>query len=253
MAGARYKDILFTFKFLPEFLGGQLLILSVIPFFFMVYGWYKALKNKDEGERFLTFMSLPVFLFFLILSFKTRVYANWSAFPYMAGIILGTKYMGSRFFKGSLIFGLILNFLLYFYLPPQIDIKKRVVGWEELGRVVSSLYKPKEDFIIAPSYQLSAELAFYTKGHPKVYCINLGRRMNDYDIWKKEMVLKRGSNGIFITYALGLDDRVREAFDGVILKREFTYRYRGKVVRKLSIYKLRGFKGKFREVKPESF
>ena len=38
-------------------------------------------------------------------------------------------------------------------------------------------------FIFSDKYQVSSELAFYVNGHPVTYCVNLGRRMNQYDLW----------------------------------------------------------------------
>jgi 4-amino-4-deoxy-L-arabinose transferase-like glycosyltransferase len=252
LAGAKDSNKGFTIAHFLEFLGGQLAILSVIPFFFMAYGWYRSIRNGKRQDQFLTAATLPVVLFFALLSLKTEVYANWSAFPYMAGIILAVRFMDQRWFKRSVILGLALLIPLYTYLPPKIDIKKRIVGWEELGKEVGSLYEPEKDFIFSPTYQLSAELAFYVKGNPKTYSVNLGRRMNDYDLWKEDLPLQRGKNGIFVTPG-GLDPRVRRAFAEVLLEREFVYTYRGAVVRKLKIYKLKGFKGHIEEVKPESY
>ncbi len=41
----------------------------------------------------------------------------------------------------------------------------------------------KESFIFSDKYQIASELAFYVDGQPKVYCANLGRRLNQYDFW----------------------------------------------------------------------
>ena len=254
LAGKKEGDGPFlTLKYLPEFILGQMAILSVIPFFFMLVGFYRALKEKRKEDLYLTLAVLPVFLFFLLLSFKTRVYANWSAFPYMAGIILAVKFMGTRALIASFILGLISLLPLYFpLLPPDLDMKKRVVGWEELGRKVSEIYNPTTDFIIAPTYQLSSELAFYVRGKPYTYCINLGRRMNDYDLWKENLPRERGKNAVFVTY-WDLDPRVREAFEEVLYEGVFEYRYRSKVIRRLKIYRLRGFKGYIKEEIPTRY
>ena len=46
-----------------------------------------------------------------------------------------------------------------------------------ISNFISQLRRGEEK-IISPHYLISAELAFYVKGNPKTYCINLGRRMN---------------------------------------------------------------------------
>jgi 4-amino-4-deoxy-L-arabinose transferase-like glycosyltransferase len=53
---------LFNPSSLLEYLGGQLLLVSVLPFFFMLKGWLLGWKDRRLG--FLTVFSLPVFLFF---------------------------------------------------------------------------------------------------------------------------------------------------------------------------------------------
>ncbi len=254
LAGKKEGDGPFlTLRYLPEFILGQIAILSVIPFFFMLLGFYRALKEKKKKDLYLTLAVLPVFVFFLLLSFKTRVYANWSAFPYMAGIILAVKFMGTRALIASFILGLITLFPLYLpLLSPELDMKKRVVGWEDLGKRVSEIFNPEKDFIITPVYQLSAELAFYVKGKPFTYSINLGRRMNDYDLWKENLPREKGKNAIFVTYG-GLDPRVGNAFEEVLYEGIFEYRYKSKVIRRLKIYKLKGFKGYIEEEVPTRY
>ena len=244
LAGAKEREDFFvTLRYLPQFVLGQMLLLSIVPFFFMLYGFWKAMENKREEELYLTSAVLPVLVFFSLLSLKTEVYANWSAFPYMAGLLLAVKYMSRKWVLASYLVGFLTLIPLHLpLLPPELDIKKRAVGWEELGAFVSSIYDPERDFIITPSYQLSAELAFYVKGKPFTYCINLGRRMNDYDLWKEDLPSQKGKDAVFVTYG-GLDPRVKEAFKEVVYEGEYVYRYRSVEVRRLKIYKLRNFIG----------
>ena len=37
--------------------------------------------------------------------------------------------------------------------------------------------------MLSDRYQISSELAFYVKGQPQTFNVNLGRRMNQYDLW----------------------------------------------------------------------
>ena len=244
LGGLKEKEIL-NLSYFFEFLGGQALILGIIPFYFLLIGW---LKSKNFEEKFLRASTAPVFLFFLLMSLHTKVEANWSAFPYPIGSILAFKHMKTRWKIGTLLILLVLFIGIHFYLPPEIDPKKRLAGWKELGKEVSKLHNDKT-FIITPSYQISAELAFYVKNNPYTYSINLGRRMNDYDLWKENLPLEKGKDGIFVTeYAL--DERVRKAFENIETVKELEIKYRGKIVRKFKIYKLKNFKGYIEEEKP---
>jgi undecaprenyl-diphosphatase len=37
--------------------------------------------------------------------------------------------------------------------------------------------------LLSDRYQISSELAFYVRGQPQTFNVNLGRRMNQYDLW----------------------------------------------------------------------
>jgi hypothetical protein len=47
--------------------------------------------------------------------------------------------------------------------------------------------------------------------HPVLYCINLGRRMNQYDLWPGFEGFT-GQNALFVRTNKGIPDEVREAF-----------------------------------------
>ena len=117
-------------------------------------------------------------------------------------------------------------------LPPQRDPTKIGIGWSELGKVVSQIRKGEEK-VISPHYQISAELAFYVKGNPKTYCINLGRRMNQYDLWEKDYQ----GDAIFVDY---------EPINPKVLY------WRGEEVRRFYIYRLKNLK-KVEEEMPGSY
>jgi hypothetical protein len=130
-------------------------------------------------------------------------------------------------------------------LPPNRDPVKVAIGWELLGKEVSKLYTGQE-IILSPRYQISAELAFYTEGNPRTYCINLGRRMNQYDLWRETMKNYIGKDGIYVDYS-PIDRRVLEGFEGIIEHRVLPIRWRGEVIREFHIYKLKNYKHTIRE------
>ncbi|MEN3033793.1 MAG: glycosyltransferase family 39 protein, partial [Aquificaceae bacterium] len=185
-----------------EFVLSQALIMSIVPFFLMTYGFIKLFKDK-RFEVFI-FFSAPVFLFFFALSVFTKVEANWAG-PALAGGFL----IASYFIKGlnmwiyatlSVTILAIIHFTplldkigLGKILPPERDPAKVGIGWKSLGDVVSSIRTDKEP-ILTPHYQIAAQLAFYVKSNPRTNCINLGRRMNQYDLWEKNYK----GNAIFV-------------------------------------------------------
>ena len=240
---------------LLEFLGGQLLLVSVIPFFFILKGW--LFGWKDKALSFLILTSLPIFLFFFAMSIKKHVETNWSGFAYFSGFLIASYYLSkSKFLYPTYLLSFCLFILLHFspildkiglskLIPPQKDPAKVGIGWEALGREVSKIYRGDE-IVISPLYQISAELAFYVKGNPRTYCLNLGRRMNQYDLWRDGMKNYLGKDGIYVSY-LPIDQRVLKGFSGIIEHRVLPIYWRGEKIRDFHIYKLRGYNGNIKE------
>ncbi|MCS7307400.1 MAG: glycosyltransferase family 39 protein [Aquificaceae bacterium] len=229
-----------------EFIGGQLLLLSVIPFLLLPFLWLEGLK--DEKKSFLVIFSLPPFLFFLILSLFKKVEANWSGFSYFTALILVSLYLSkSRLLIPTYGFCFLMFITTHFtplldivgigkLLPPRKDATKAGMGWYELGSVVSQLRKAEEK-VISPHYQISAELAFYVKGNPRTYCMNLGRRMNQYDLWVKDYQ----GDAIFVDYR-PIDERVLSASEQIIEEIRLPIFWRGEKIREFYIYKLKNLK-----------
>ncbi|NPA33262.1 MAG: phospholipid carrier-dependent glycosyltransferase [Aquificae bacterium] len=246
-----------------EFLGGQALLLSGLPFLFILFGWAMSLRLREERLLFLTSFSLPVFLFFLLLSFKTRVYANWAGFGYYtAGILFSYLFVRSPFYLKlpTLLFASFLVLVMHFtplldlmglgkLLPPEKDPTKFLVGWEKLGKEVSKHYTGKE-LIFSTSYQISAELAFYVEGKPRTYVFHIGR-YTQYYLWREGLKRFKGKDAIFVNYG-GIPKEVLGSFTSSYLLGSVRVVWRGKEVRRFNVYKLEGFKGWFDE-RPERY
>ncbi|WP_461829068.1 ArnT family glycosyltransferase [Aquifex sp.] len=243
---------------LLEFLGGQALLLSVIPFFLLLYAWYDSLKKRDKRLLFLTIFSLPIFLFFALLSLKKRVYANWAGFGYYAGSILIAYYFvrsPKPLQYSTLILGILLTLLLHFtplfdllglrkLLPPKRDPTKFLVGWQSLGGEVSRIYTGKE-LIFSHAYQISAELAFYVEGNPRTFVFHTGRR-TQYYLWRDRLKEYRGRDAIFVGF-YPPPKAVLKSFGGYKFLRKFPVYWRGEKVREFYIFKLYKFTGEFYE------
>jgi undecaprenyl-diphosphatase len=98
---------------------------------------------------------------------------------------------------------------------------------------------------------MASELAFYMKGNPRTYCINLGRRMNQYDLWPG-FDHYIGYNALLVMY----DDRElpRELQDsfGRTEKVPLLITVRGDRVMKFTLFKCYDFKG-VKSRLPESY
>lgn len=254
----------FSPRFFFEFLGSQAGIVTPLLFVMIFIALWRM--RGERGGRMMISFSVPVVLFFLLKSIQGKVQANWALSGYAAGFVAFARYFaGSPSGKRRLLAGaavalaLVLTVVSHYpgvlRLPQRLDPTARLAGWQELGveadRAVASLAAQGPVFIFSDSYQVASELAFYMKGHPKTFCVNLGRRMNQYDLWPGFEDL-RGYNALFVrTDEQDMPEALGKAF-GRWEKESVTLRTRQKRVMKFSIFKCYDFKGMAKRP-PETF
>jgi undecaprenyl-diphosphatase len=258
----------------PEFLGSQLLVVSPLLFVFLLLGtvwaWHEGIRRDRDDLVLLACLSAPVFLFFLVWGFVTKVQANWAAHAYFTAAVATAGWSGTwptwgrhrrvtRRLNGLLLASIILPVALLFVVvvpdvlgvfgarvPAAVDlVSKRLRGWPELGQAVTEVLRgaPRPLFLVSDRYQIASELAFYVEGHPRVYNANLGRRMNQYDLWGGWEALK-DRDGLFVTYGAGdPPQELRQAFQQVERVRVVPIVHRGQHLRDFSIFLGRGFRG----------
>ncbi len=231
-----------------EFLGSQAGIVTPVIFILIFFALHE-LYHSEKGYRsiFLTAFSIPVIAFFCIKSIQGKVQVNWAMTGYITGITAVAWYYfgrgyhaaaGARKGKTLLWAGIVIALLVTIIshypsiikLPPKLDPTARLRGWHQLKDEIGPIYKALSAqgpvLIFSDRYQISSELAFYIEGHPKTYCINLGRRMDQYDLWpgmneEAEQIRRPGSvaavkqiNGIFVTWGESdVPPTVVKAFD----------------------------------------
>lgn len=263
------KGVQLSLKSFFEFFGSQLGVIT--PFLFIIMGvslW--KLRNQCEGA-FLFWFSIPIIAFFLLKSIQGKVQANWALPGYITGIVAFSAYSVKKFYTEgkSMKFFIVTAVLLsvvatsvghyssLLNLPGKMDPTNRIRGWKELGAEVTKIYKGmsaiQPTFIFSDGYQMSSELAFYVKGHPVTYCINLGRRMNQYDLWPGFNNLLH-YDAIFVRIGdTVLPDQIAHAFEKVE-KRVFTVytKEKSRKIRDYSLFLCYDFKG-IKEEKPGSY
>ena len=104
-----------------------------------------------------------------------------------------------------------------------------------VGHIVRKA-RGEEIFLLSDSYQVASELAFYVSGQPRVYNVNLGRRMNQYDIWGGLDSLQ-GTDLLFVTYGDGeAHHSIREACRELRRVEVVTISHHGNPVQVFSIF-----------------
>jgi len=198
---------------LIEFAGSQFGIVTPLLLVMVIAALLK-LRKEREGA-FLFWFAAPIVVFFLLKSLQGKVQANWALTGYASGFIaFSACYMkdfgaAKKATKITVIAAMVLALAVtafaHFPFIAGLNLKSdptgKLTGWKELGREVTRISAEMSPqgtpFIFSDRYQVSSELAFYVKGNPATYCVNIGRRMNQYDLWPG-LENMTGRNAIFV-------------------------------------------------------
>lgn len=248
--------------FVGEYLGGLILVTS--PFMlYLLYRFRDTLRSDSEDERVdrskIQWLMLPMAgtagVFLMISVFK-RTEVNWGAMSYFSlPIVLAYLVVKSEgYLSGFSAAGvtLLLLVLLLFprawdrlgypaLVPLKFDSMKRMAGWESLAMSVSAVQRqyPGSPVILTDSYHVASEIAFYG-GMDEVYCLNLGRRMNQFDLWRlRKGFYNAAPRAVYVTELSYILDGIN--CDAVEAKIAFPVLYRGRVIRTFNIFVLKNF------------
>jgi 4-amino-4-deoxy-L-arabinose transferase-like glycosyltransferase len=194
-----------------EFLGSQALALSPLLFVWMLIAMalslWEGIRRRDDRWLFLFWGWAPTFGLMLALSSRQKIQANWAAPAYITSFIAAMAYVWYRWWAAPAGFWKLLvrggastamllalgmtvvlhdpTLLVRLGLHPSADPLARLKGWQTLASAVEALagQMPRAPFLLSDRYQISSELAFYVRGQPQTFNVNLGRRMNQYDLW----------------------------------------------------------------------
>lgn len=250
-----------------EFVGSQ--VGAVSPLFFallaiaLIHSGRHGLFRGSDAHLFLFCFSAPVLAFFFAWSVQGKVQANWAAHGYYTAALAAALWVRERWRRpairrlaaaGALLAGLTIVVGLFpdalawagVRVPPRLDpISRRVEGWDEAGERIGQIYaelaRRGPTFLASDRYQIASELAFYVPGHPRTYVFNLGRRMNQYDLWNGWGAL-RGRDALVVTYGQdGVPAPLWPAFREIQDLGTLTVRRHGVPVQTFTLFHGRGF------------
>ncbi|HSW62662.1 MAG TPA: glycosyltransferase family 39 protein [Dissulfurispiraceae bacterium] len=261
-----------SLKTFGEFLGSQIIIVTPVLFVLMVIALCRRrMPGADLQHQFLFWFAVPIIVFFLLKSVQGKVQPNWAMTGYVTALVavcgsfwfwLGrsaeTSLRNRRVFVTGALLALIVTTFAHIvpattWLPVKMDPSQRLRGWKqigaEVGRLRAELASQGSVLIFSDSYQVASELAFYVTGRPVTYCINNGRRMNQYDFWP-DMNAAAGQarsagavNGIYVRIGPGEPpELVLKAFQRVE-KKVITVYDKGRTLREYGVFLCYGFRG----------
>lgn len=272
-----------TLKYLGEFLGSELGLLN--PVFFVATVWaavvfWRRLRQHPHLVYFFC-MGAPLFLAYLLHSFRSRVLPNWIAPAVLPLFCLMIIYwdtqgrLGAKWVKPWLKIGLILGAVLValghdtnlagkitgHYLPLKLDPLHRVREWDKTALAVDQarqqlLTEGKPVFIIADRYGMAGEISFYlpqaresVRGTPLVYYWTSSVPENQFYFWPG-YTERKGENAIYV-HELDRDNpvpcpapqRLQREFESVTDMGITNVLYRGEfVLRPLQLFACRGLR-----------
>jgi undecaprenyl-diphosphatase len=130
-------------------------------------------------------------------------------------------------------------------LHPSADPLARLKGWQTLATAVETLaaQMPRVPFLLSDRYQISSELAFYVRGQPQTYNVNLGRRLNQYDLWDGLPTLV-GHDAIYVQpESAELPQAVRATFHRCDEGTPVIIEELGRELKRFYLFPCRGFSG----------
>jgi undecaprenyl-diphosphatase len=238
-----------------EFMGGQLGIVTPILAVLILY----LLVRRRREDPFCFWLTIPLLIVFLLKSLQGKVQPNWPLTAWLAGLVPLADFLvhhyrplsinQKRLVSAGLIIAAVGTLFLHLPFltlnlpwPGHSNPFRKLLGWNQLGAEVTRIAQGMDQpFILSEYYMIASELAFYSGGHPTVYCVNLGRRMNQYDVWGGLDKLV-GRDAVYVAQSEMPPD-LAAAFEQVEAQPTITIRTKsGRPIETFFVYRCHGFK-----------
>lgn len=190
-------SVSYNWTFTTDYILGQLLVTGPLMGFLLFYCLIKF-KPADAYERTIKYLSAGIFVFFLLLSFRNRVEANWTAAGIIPLILMAHIYISKNI-------KLVKVVKTLFFISFPLLILLRVLFAFDLVPIVSNFQKEMhnpdvwakniEDFagdrpvIFYNSYQKPSVYHFHT-GKPSLSWSLNGHAGNQFNLWDMEETLQ---------------------------------------------------------------
>ena len=181
----------FNVKTMTDYLLGQLGVANPI---FLIAALYFSVRHLKKIclQRKLLLIALPfwvVFFFFFYNSLFKHANQDWAAPAYISAAILVAyficQYQLRVLFYSLMTLSVILMIFVRFpvitpFIPKDAIILNQFLGYKQLIQQAESVYKPS-DLVVSADRHMTAELALYLPGQPKVYILN--NTKHQYAFW----------------------------------------------------------------------
>jgi membrane-associated phospholipid phosphatase len=272
-----------TLRFVGDFIAGEAALLN--PVYFVAAAWASvAFWRRNRHNPLLIYffsMGAPVFLAYLLHSFKSRILLNWivpAVVPLFClmviywdtrlrlGVVAVKKWLGTGLILGATVVVLFHNTNLVgkltgYELPTRLDPLHRVREWDNTARAVDTARQElaregKPVFIITDHYGLTGQFSFYLPeartnvvSDPLVFFRSSHHPENQFYFWPG-YERRKGQSAIFVR-ELNRDNptpepppaRLVNEFESVTDLGVTNVLYRGRyLLRPLQLFACRGLK-----------
>ena len=177
-----------------DLVGGQLGLVSPILFALAALAVWRTLRRPAaDAAWMLAVVATGSWVFFAWSALRRPVEANWPAPSYVPGLALLAAHASTpawdRWVKRALALAAVLVGVLYLHaLVPVLPLRAsrdpvaRGAGWARVGRMLPAEVRGRTWFG-ADRYQDVSEVAYQLPGHTEAFCMCLGGRHNQYELW----------------------------------------------------------------------
>src|SRR5215472_876976 len=200
-----------------SFLGQHFIVYSPLLFLALAWGVIASWRriNQQFKVLFLMWFGLPVFVFYLLLSFNKNAAPNWDGLAFFGFGLVATYFWWERLQASVLLricasvavfVGLIMSIIaldtdvlrVAGYRLPRSDPSDRMRGWRSATGALEKMRNDLEAqlgeklFLIADARDRASEISFYLHdkrvegpGHPPVYIPESQDMVNQFSFWPR--------------------------------------------------------------------
>ncbi|MBC7529451.1 MAG: glycosyltransferase family 39 protein [Chthonomonadaceae bacterium] len=194
-------------------------------------------SRASSSQLFLVCMGLPVFLFFCVMTLKSKVQGNWGPCAWLSLTVLFAGIVSERFSQkayrrltwATVSTGLFLTLALLspglrkgigVKIPPDIDLFNTAYGWRDMASRIQGLRdEAKQEgrtvFLAGSGYQYPALMAFYLPDHPETFDLFLHYRLTMYAAHVERLKAHLGEDCLWINDTKAEDADLRQIFTRV--------------------------------------
>jgi 4-amino-4-deoxy-L-arabinose transferase-like glycosyltransferase len=235
------------------FVGGQAGVLSPVIFvgMILIIFWPGLTKPEERSEvTYLVALFVPLFLFYLLISFQQTSQANWAAAAYVGGLILlafkwsrlATRFAWARWvgligLTVALVETAALHETAWLHLPAGKDPLDRARGSRDLAAQIDSLTKRTgARVIIANKYMTAALLSFYLGGQPDTFMPVSSAPYNQIVLWPTYRAARPTSDALFVSDFDRLPTSLNEDFPSIERLGELVTREDGRKIKSFYVF-----------------